>query len=157
MHPTTLLPPPLLLLFLSALTSPTHAHPIFSSLAAGSHPFLPSPPLPPRSDLLPRAIDKSGTMTFFSPDVSSSPTNPTACNTAPSSSDPIVALSSSEFSADKCGKSVTIQANGKSATATVGDKFAGAPGAEDIDVSEGVFTQLADLEVGRVAVTWGFD
>lgn len=50
-----------------------------------------------------------------------------------------------------------VQANGKTATATVGDRCGGTCGAEDIDVTESVFGQIASTDVGRVEVTWGFN
>ncbi|CAK7198202.1 hypothetical protein SEUCBS139899_000860 [Sporothrix eucalyptigena] len=56
-----------------------------------------------------------------------------------------------------CGKTITIQANGNTATATVQDKCMGcAYGA--IDVSEKVFLAIfGDLSVGRAEVTWWFN
>ncbi|CAK7273235.1 hypothetical protein SEPCBS57363_005553 [Sporothrix epigloea] len=56
-----------------------------------------------------------------------------------------------------CGQTITIQANGNTATATVQDKCMGcAYGA--IDVSEKVFLAIfGDLGVGRAEVTWWFN
>lgn len=56
-----------------------------------------------------------------------------------------------------CGQTITISANGNTATATVQDKCMGcAYGA--IDVSEKVFIAIfGSLEVGRAEVTWWFN
>ncbi|CAM1500794.1 Fc.00g099560.m01.CDS01 [Cosmosporella sp. VM-42] len=56
-----------------------------------------------------------------------------------------------------CGKTVTINANGKSTTATVRDKCMGCA-ENDIDVSEKVYKELwGDLETGRSECTWSFN
>ncbi|KIH93115.1 expansin family protein [Sporothrix brasiliensis 5110] len=56
-----------------------------------------------------------------------------------------------------CGQTITISANGNTATATIMDKCMGcAYGA--IDVSEKVFTEIfGSLDVGRSPVTWWFN
>ncbi|ERT01643.1 expansin family protein [Sporothrix schenckii 1099-18] len=56
-----------------------------------------------------------------------------------------------------CGKTITISANGNTATATIMDKCMGcAYGA--IDVSEKVFTDIfGSLDAGRSPVTWWFN
>lgn len=52
--------------------------------------------------------------------------------------------------------SQTVQANGKTATATVVDRCASC-GTSDIDVSPAVFDQFASEDVGAVQVMWGFN
>lgn len=55
-----------------------------------------------------------------------------------------------------CGKTITITANGKTATAVVKDKCMGCA-EDDIDVSEKVFDQLfGGLGGGRMPCTWSF-
>lgn len=56
-----------------------------------------------------------------------------------------------------CGKTITISANGKTATATVKDKCMGC-NMFDIDVSEKVFETLwGNLDAGRTTVSWWFN
>ncbi|OAQ61761.1 riboflavin aldehyde-forming enzyme [Pochonia chlamydosporia 170] len=56
-----------------------------------------------------------------------------------------------------CGKSITIYANGKTATATVKDKCMGCE-TDAIDVSEKVFKDLfGGLGGGREKITWSFN
>ncbi|KAK2590629.1 hypothetical protein QQS21_011695 [Conoideocrella luteorostrata] len=57
----------------------------------------------------------------------------------------------------KCGKKISIFANGKSTTATVRDKCMGCK-AGDIDVSEKVYKELyGDLGSGRMPVSWSYN
>ncbi|KAI8629347.1 riboflavine-aldehyde-forming enzyme [Xylariaceae sp. FL1651] len=87
----------------------------------------------------------SGDMIWFNPGLGS-------CGQTNSDNDPIVALSPSQQSGN-CGKSIKIQYQDKTATAQVVDTCAGC-GSGSIDVSPSVFKQLANLDQGRVGVTW---
>lgn len=83
-------------------------------------------------------------------------------DTGADNSDNIVALSHLLMGTQSngnpmCGQSITVSANGKTASAIVKDKCMGCA-QDDIDVSEKVFLQLFDsLEGGRLPVTWSFD
>jgi len=56
-----------------------------------------------------------------------------------------------------CGKTVTIALNGKTTTAEVVDKCEGCEG-RSIDLSNGAFEDLADMDLGRVHnVVWWFN
>jgi len=55
-----------------------------------------------------------------------------------------------------CGKTITINANGKSTTAKVVDKCMGCEGFS-IDLSEAAFTELDSESVGRTGATWFFN
>jgi expansin (peptidoglycan-binding protein) len=74
----------------------------------------------------------------------------------------VVAISADQMGAQSngnpmCGKTITINANGKTTTATVKDKCPGCASGS-IDVSEKVFLALfGDLGVGRAPVTWSFN
>lgn len=104
------------------------------------------------------AVAYTGDMTYFNQGLGS-------CGQVKTDSDAVVALSAADYGewanpneATVCGKWITITANGKTARAQVWDKC---PGGEcvsgGIDVSPSVFTQIADLSVGRLTVTWQFD
>ncbi|KAI0477984.1 RlpA-like double-psi beta-barrel-protein domain-containing protein-containing protein [Xylaria cf. heliscus] len=92
------------------------------------------------------AIAFSGDMTYYNPGLGS-------CGWTNGDGDAVVALSPSK--SGNCGKSIRVHYNGKTATAKVVDKC---PGCSDqsIDVSPTVFSQLANLDQGRVQVTWEF-
>lgn len=94
---------------------------------------------------------KSGDMTYYAPGLGS-------CGTTSTESDPVVALAPEQYTAGGdgiCGKTITINYNGKTATAKVLDKCMGCS-ADSIDVSPSVFSQLANQAQGRVQVTWSF-
>lgn len=58
-----------------------------------------------------------------------------------------------------CGKSITVKntKTGKTASGTVQDKCPGCHGTHGIDLSQGLFEQLADLSEGVFPVEWWFD
>lgn len=94
---------------------------------------------------------KSGDMTYYAPGLGS-------CGTTSSESDPVVALAPEQYASlgdDICGKSITINYGGKTATAKVLDKCMGCS-ADSIDVSPSIFSELASQDLGRVKVTWSF-
>jgi hypothetical protein len=92
----------------------------------------------------------SGDMTYYAPGLGS-------CGGTNSESDAVVALSVDQYNgADPCGKTITVNLNGQTTTATVVDKCMGCAD-DDIDVSPSVFELLASLDVGRIAVTWDFN
>ncbi|VUC30919.1 unnamed protein product [Clonostachys rosea] len=105
------------------------------------------------------AVAYTGDMTYFHQGLGS-------CGQTKSDSDAVVALSALDYGewanpneATVCGKWIKITAsNGKTARAQVWDKC---PGGEcvsgGIDVSPSVFTQIADLSVGRLTVTWEYE
>ncbi|KAK7750826.1 hypothetical protein SLS62_007225 [Diatrype stigma] len=85
-----------------------------------------------------------------------------ACGWTNTASDMIVALAIAQYGTDAnpnnaavCGKQIAINYNGKTVVAEVVDKCWGCASG-DIDVSNAVFSQLTDLGVGRVQVTWDF-
>ncbi|KAI1126205.1 RlpA-like double-psi beta-barrel-protein domain-containing protein-containing protein [Nemania abortiva] len=88
----------------------------------------------------------SGDMTYFDPGLGS-------CGWTNTNNDAIVALSESQ--PGNCGKNIRIHYNGKTTTAKVVDACPGC-GSGSIDVSRSVFGKLADLDKGRVKVTWEF-
>lgn len=104
------------------------------------------------------AVAFTGDMTYFNQGLGS-------CGQVKTDADAVVALSALDYGewanpneATVCGKWIKITANGKTARAQVWDKC---PGGEcvsgGIDVSPSVFTQIADLSVGRLTVTWEYE
>uniref|UniRef100_A0A8H7K867 RlpA-like protein double-psi beta-barrel domain-containing protein n=1 Tax=Bionectria ochroleuca TaxID=29856 RepID=A0A8H7K867_BIOOC len=104
------------------------------------------------------AVAYTGDMTYFNQGLGS-------CGQVKTDSDAVVALSAADYGewanpnqATVCGKWIKITANGKTVRAQVWDKC---PGGEcvsgGIDVSPSVFTQIADLSVGRLTVSWEFE
>lgn len=59
----------------------------------------------------------------------------------------------SHFGSSLCGQEVTIQHNGQKVKATVADECPSCSG-NSIDLSRGVFSQLADFEQGEIDVDW---
>ncbi|KAI1504993.1 barwin-like endoglucanase [Biscogniauxia marginata] len=97
----------------------------------------------------------SGDMTYYTPGLG-------ACGKTNSEADHVVALATAQYGHDAnpnkaavCGRKIRIHYGGKSATATVADKCPSCASGS-IDVSPAVFKQLADLDKGRVKVTWEF-
>ncbi|RYP90760.1 hypothetical protein DL770_003093 [Monosporascus sp. CRB-9-2] len=68
------------------------------------------------------------------------------------STDPLRELPESN-NCPSCGKTMRIHCNGNTTTAKVVDKCKGCAG-DSIDVTKAVFGDLADLNLGRVQVTW---
>ncbi|CAH0018770.1 unnamed protein product [Clonostachys rhizophaga] len=104
------------------------------------------------------AVAYTGDMTYFNQGLGS-------CGQVKTDADAVVALSAADYGewanpnqATVCGKWIKITANGKTVRAQVWDKC---PGGEcvsgGIDVSPSVFTQIADLSVGRLTVSWEFE
>ncbi|KAI2464389.1 RlpA-like double-psi beta-barrel-protein domain-containing protein-containing protein [Annulohypoxylon bovei var. microspora] len=96
------------------------------------------------------ALAFNGDLTYYQPGLGS-------CGETSSSTDHIVALAPAQFVSDPqaCGKTIQITLNGKTATAKVVDKCMGCSD-DSIDVSTSVFTELADLSVGRAQVEWDY-
>ncbi|KAI0427198.1 riboflavine-aldehyde-forming enzyme [Xylaria sp. FL1042] len=93
------------------------------------------------------ALANSGDMTYYNPGLG-------FCGWTNGDNDAVVALSPGEVNG-KCGKMINIHYNGKTASAKVVDKCPGC-GAGSIDVSPTVFRALANLDLGRVHVTWEY-
>ncbi|KAK0497531.1 riboflavine-aldehyde-forming enzyme [Armillaria luteobubalina] len=80
-----------------------------------------------------------------------------ACGTPLQNSDHIVALSSNQYAGGvHCGKHISVNYNGKSVDATIGDLCPGC-GTNGIDLSSSAFQVLAPLDVGRMQVTWNYE
>jgi len=70
--------------------------------------------------------------------------------------DMIVAMNSPDFAGGSaCGKSITIQYQGKTAHATVVDECSTC-GPNGIDMSQGLFTTFASTSVGEIYLNWFF-
>lgn len=101
-----------------------------------------------------RAAAYTGDLTYYYPGGGYG-----ACGQPIQNGDLVAAVSARFFTAANpnqdpiCGRTVTVTYNGRSATARVLDKCGGC-GAQDIDVTPAVFSQLADLSAGRVRVNW---
>ncbi|KAI1325141.1 RlpA-like double-psi beta-barrel-protein domain-containing protein-containing protein [Xylariaceae sp. FL0255] len=117
-----------------------------STLTTGA---LAAPTSNPSNDISARGASYSGDLTYYTPGLGS-------CGVTNSDSDHVVALSSADYDASYCGKTITITKGGKTATASVEDKCPGCASGS-IDVSSTVFEQIADLSVGRTTVDWSFD
>jgi expansin (peptidoglycan-binding protein) len=97
------------------------------------------------------AIAFNGDLTYYQPGLGS-------CGETSTEADHIVALAPAQFVKDPnaCGKTIQITiAGGKTATAKVVDKCMGCSD-DSIDVSSSVFTQLAELTVGRAQIEWDY-
>ncbi|RYP19124.1 hypothetical protein DL765_003540 [Monosporascus sp. GIB2] len=94
------------------------------------------------------AVAFTGDMSWYNPGLG-------ACGHLNSEADLVVALSSSEYSSDVCGRRITISGNGRTTAATVVDRCLSCASGS-IDVSPVVFDDIAPLELGRVQVTWEF-
>ncbi|KAF3061591.1 Papain inhibitor [Daldinia childiae] len=88
----------------------------------------------------------SGDMTYYAPGLG-------ACGNYNTESEAVVAMSPSQDG--NCGRTININYNGKTVSATVVDKCPGCAG-DSIDVSPSVFEQLESLDAGRVQVTWEY-
>ncbi|RYP37661.1 hypothetical protein DL767_002834 [Monosporascus sp. MG133] len=101
------------------------------------------------------ALAYSGDLTWYNPGLG-------ACGRTHNDGSAVVALARSEYGNDPnpnlaavCGRWIAINYNGRVIHAEVADKcWDCQPG--DIDVSPSLFSQLADLGVGRIQVTWDF-
>ncbi|KAJ7199359.1 RlpA-like double-psi beta-barrel-protein domain-containing protein-containing protein [Mycena pura] len=99
--------------------------------------------------LVPRT---SGPATFFIPGGATG-----ACGGAIQNSDFAVALSSANYAGGAhCGQDVTVQFNGKSIVVRVADLCPGCA-SNGIDLTEGAFAALADVNLGVIEVNWNFD
>ncbi|KAJ7486996.1 RlpA-like double-psi beta-barrel-protein domain-containing protein-containing protein, partial [Mycena latifolia] len=79
-----------------------------------------------------------------------------ACGNPIQDTDLAVALSPDTFNAGaECGRSINVQFNGASLTATVVDLCPGC-GPGGLDLTAGAFAQIADPAVGRIEVQWDF-
>ncbi|GAD99797.1 allergen Asp F7 [Paecilomyces variotii No. 5] len=95
----------------------------------------------------------SGDGTYY--DTATSMTNPSSCGTANDGlTENVLALPVGMMSEKYCGKTVTVNYNGKTAQGTVVDKCMGCEG-DSIDLSRHFFGALADLSEGRLSdVKW---
>ncbi|KAI0685334.1 RlpA-like double-psi beta-barrel-protein domain-containing protein-containing protein [Cerioporus squamosus] len=99
----------------------------------------------------PRAADISGDATYYYPNGGLG-----ACGSPIQNSDFAVALSSSQYSGGaNCGRRINVQYQGKSVVATVRDLCPGCASGS-IDLTSGAFQQLANLDLGRIQVTWNY-
>ncbi|KAI0056731.1 hypothetical protein BV25DRAFT_1547221 [Artomyces pyxidatus] len=112
-------------------------------------------PTTPRPDGL-----TSGEGTWYAPDLG-------ACGGVNSSDDMIVAVSTDVFNGFPgagvnpnenpiCGQTITAYYQDNAVTVTVMDECEGCD-TDDLDFSPAAFSQLADLSVGRIDITWSFD
>ncbi|TGJ78318.1 hypothetical protein E0Z10_g10443 [Xylaria hypoxylon] len=100
----------------------------------------------------------TGDLTYYAPGLG-------ACGVYNSESDAIVALSWQLFDQytpngnpnlnSLCGRQIQINLGGNSAVVTVEDRCQGCQ-PNDLDVPVGVFSQLADPNVGRTQMTWSW-
>ncbi|KAI1779068.1 RlpA-like double-psi beta-barrel-protein domain-containing protein-containing protein [Hypoxylon cercidicola] len=89
-----------------------------------------------------------GEITYYTPGLGS-------CGETDTEADKVVAMSPAQFSTvpDLCGKTITIEMDGKNTTAKVVDKCPSCD-ANSIDVSPSVFQDLASLDIGRAKINW---
>ncbi|KAI5114973.1 hypothetical protein M0805_006740 [Coniferiporia weirii] len=81
----------------------------------------------------------------------------TACGKTYSNSDFVVALNSDQYgSGGDCFKSITISAEGKTTNAQIVDECPGCPNG-GLDLTEGLFSYFADLDVGVITGSWNFN
>ncbi|KAJ8095001.1 hypothetical protein PM082_010219 [Marasmius tenuissimus] len=79
-----------------------------------------------------------------------------ACGYKLQNSDMIVALPRGHYAnGGKCNKHLTVHYKNKSVKVKVADLCPGC-GPNDVDLSEGAFKKLANLDVGRMKVSWEF-
>jgi expansin (peptidoglycan-binding protein) len=80
--------------------------------------------------------------------------SPSYCDTAnDGESENVVALSQDVMSESLCGASITVEYEGNTVTGTVVDKCMGCD-SQAIDMSRHMFGDLADLDAGRITVSW---
>ncbi|KAK0431975.1 RlpA-like double-psi beta-barrel-protein domain-containing protein-containing protein [Armillaria borealis] len=80
-----------------------------------------------------------------------------ACGTPLQNSDYIVALSSAQYAGGaNCGRVIRLSYEGRSVDVIIRDLCPGC-GPNGIDLSSSAFQQLADLDVGRIQVTWDYE
>ncbi|KAI1803983.1 RlpA-like double-psi beta-barrel-protein domain-containing protein-containing protein [Daldinia bambusicola] len=92
----------------------------------------------------------NGDMTYYTPGLGS-------CGQTDAETDPVVALSPSQYTLDPqaCGKQIQIHYNNQTTTAKVADKCPEcSPGS--IDVSPAVFKILAPMTAGRIQIEWDY-
>ncbi|KAF9033560.1 plant expansin [Panaeolus papilionaceus] len=88
-------------------------------------------------------------MTFFFPGLG-------ACGLVNTDADFVVALNGAQWEARiHCGQSVVINANGRTAIATIVDLCPGCPFG-GLDLTPGLFQVFAPLEVGVITGSWNF-
>ncbi|KAJ7244634.1 RlpA-like double-psi beta-barrel-protein domain-containing protein-containing protein [Mycena haematopus] len=93
----------------------------------------------------------SSLATWYTPDG-----NVGACGAPMQNSDFIVALSFAHYhDGAHCWHHLDVEYNGKHIDVTIGDLCPGC-GTEGIDLSEGAFAALADLNIGVIPVQWHF-
>lgn len=100
----------------------------------------------------------TGDLTYYTPALG-------ACGTTSTDSDAICAVSHIIFDAASrgsdpnanplCGLKIRLRREGKSVDVTVVDRCVGCK-ATDIDTTTSVFSQLADIDQGRVTVQWAW-
>ncbi|KAI1003780.1 hypothetical protein K3495_g4432 [Podosphaera aphanis] len=95
----------------------------------------------------------NGDITYYDPGVGFG-----ACGWMNNKDEPVVALpfgfmGSQSNGNSLCGKTITIEHDGKTSTAKVVDKCMGCTGFS-IDLSNAVFSQLSSLSVGRTSAKW---
>lgn len=92
----------------------------------------------------------NGDITYYAPGLG-------ACGWTNTDAEHVAALSPSQFSSGtNCGKTITINKDGKSVKAKVVDLCPGCASG-GVDVSSTAFGVLANLDVGRTTVAWSFD
>ncbi|KAL5536164.1 hypothetical protein ACEPAF_4269 [Sanghuangporus sanghuang] len=86
-------------------------------------------------------------------------TGVTACGWTFSNNAEVVALNSQQFVSGfpgpSCGNRIRIDANGKSMDAVIVDECPGCPYA-GLDLTEGLFSQFADLDAGVITGSWDY-
>ncbi|KAH8428808.1 RlpA-like double-psi beta-barrel domain-containing protein [Aspergillus melleus] len=97
----------------------------------------------------------TGDITYY--DTATSASSPSSCGyTNDGETEYVVALSHEIMQDSDCGKTITIDVNGKTATAKVVDKCMGC-NAGSVDVSRATFGALASMADGRVTCKWKFN
>ncbi|KAJ7917365.1 RlpA-like double-psi beta-barrel-protein domain-containing protein-containing protein [Mycena leptocephala] len=110
-----------------------------------------TPVTSPEVDLNARTTIFSGDATWYDPNG-----NVGACGAPMQNSDFIVALSSAHYhDGAHCWQHLDVEYNGKHIDVTIGDLCPGC-GTEGIDLSQGAFAALADLNLGVIPVQWHF-
>ncbi|KAJ6545086.1 RlpA-like double-psi beta-barrel-protein domain-containing protein-containing protein, partial [Mycena vulgaris] len=79
-----------------------------------------------------------------------------ACGAPLQNWDFIVALSEAHYDGGAhCWQHLDVEYNGQSIDVAVGDLCPGCP-ADGIDLSQGAFAAIENLDVGRMTVSWSF-
>ncbi|KAJ6496448.1 RlpA-like double-psi beta-barrel-protein domain-containing protein-containing protein [Mycena sanguinolenta] len=110
-----------------------------------------NPVASPEANITARTTYFSGDATFYYPDG-----NVGACGAPMQNSDYIVALSSAHYhDGAHCWQHLNVEYNGINIDVTIGDLCPGCA-TEQIDLSSGAFSGLADLSLGVIPVVWNF-